>query len=749
MKHAFKLLAGIAAVLGVGSAVADTTTFHTDFDEADLASTGLTIDTPSTDGPDSGTISLNTANHQLDFTAYGANMWTLREGAPIAWVAAPTVEAGETWFVETQVNMINGEAGNAAQYKQAGITFYDGTPGANPGDEDAPFLVLNDWNNWNVNAQAFTIGGGQNSGSPDLGEATGAFLRIEITEGAVTNSYNYFYKINEGDAWTRLTGWAENQTSVASNSVVGLFLKSHNNNTTGAAQFDYLSVGLVINEGATVDFDPLMLSMDLDAPGPIANGTITASYSAGTVTSNDIEIVSLTADAGFTAAPVADLGTGNPTEDITVTFDNSGIGLTDGESTNSTLEIVWTELGSGVSNTSSIPVDVTFVNKPNSIKLTPASLSMTLKYPDTSINGTMVVSYTEGTIPADIEIISITSTNSDFSVDQASFTLSTNSTSEDVMVTYVNSGALMNNGDTANSTAVVTWTVAGSGVTNTANVTLSVSYYKLTYSTTVIAGFDFDANTDDGVQRSAMLLAENVTASLFSGGAGLNNQTVDVIGDNSGVDASGVPFGTSTTPGYEGTMGISVAQATTTNFADAVAANDYYTFTVTPDSGFEINLTDISFKASKSSVDSVDEYAVTDSQGNQIGSSATITTMGQVTAYEGVIIDLSAPEFQNITEPTEFRIYAWGRGTTSTGGTLAMLDKVVLKGTVGSGAVPSFSATVSDGSLIMSWETSAPFNVLTNVDLVHGEWGVSQSNVTSPVTNAVGNAPQVFYTLGK
>ncbi len=119
-----------------------------------------------------------------------------------------------------------------------------------------------------------------------------------------------------------------------------------------------------VNDAARLEFFPGELSLELVAPDTSVAGTITASYISGAASSNDIEILSLTADAGFSAAAVPDLGTGNPTEDITVTYDNSGNGLQNGETTNSTLEIVWTELSSGVNNTSSIPVDVMYINVP-------------------------------------------------------------------------------------------------------------------------------------------------------------------------------------------------------------------------------------------------------------------------------------------------------------------------------------------------------------------------------------------------
>ena len=107
--------------------------FHSDFDEANLgAITGLNFDTPNTSlgTGNSGTVSLDTGNQTLDLAANGANTWTAREGAPIAWVAAPAVAPGEKWFVQTQVTHTNSPAGQTAGYDQSGITFYSGNAGA-------------------------------------------------------------------------------------------------------------------------------------------------------------------------------------------------------------------------------------------------------------------------------------------------------------------------------------------------------------------------------------------------------------------------------------------------------------------------------------------------------------------------------------------------------------------------------------------------------------------------------------------
>ncbi|WP_372797346.1 glycosyl hydrolase, partial [Pontiella sp.] len=195
----------------------------------------------------------------------------------------------------------------------------------------------------------------------------------------------------------------------------------------------------------------------------------------------------------------------------------------------------------------------------------------------------------------------------------------------------------------------------------------------------ILVGYDFD----DGTAEATEVVTPHVTATALTSPMDISFPTT--IGDDSGVDAEGLTFGHSDT---RSCVGIGVNDATTTSFANAVAGDDYVTFTVTPDAQVSLNLDAITFKASKTHADSVDEYAVTDETGSLIGSAVAITTMGQLTTYQSVSVDLSDSAFQNLSEPVTFRIYAWGRGTTSTGGTLAMIDKVTLHGSIDFNTTP-------------------------------------------------------------
>lgn len=128
----------------------------------------------------------------------------------------------------------------------------------------------------------------------------------------------------------------------------------------GGVTFDTFVPG----PGAALLFAPGALSLEVNAPETSASGTISTSYHAGTVTSNNIEILSLAVDSGFTASVTdSTLGLGDPDEDIIVGFENSGNLLAGGESATATLVVTWSETGSGISQTTNIPLEVT-INDP-------------------------------------------------------------------------------------------------------------------------------------------------------------------------------------------------------------------------------------------------------------------------------------------------------------------------------------------------------------------------------------------------
>ncbi|MDF7799094.1 Ig-like domain-containing protein [Pontiellaceae bacterium B1224] len=214
----------------------------------------------------------------------------------------------------------------------------------------------------------------------------------------------------------------------------------------------------------------------------------------------------------------------------------------------------------------------------------------------------------------------------------------------------------------------------GGGPPNSATLFDKVIVNGMTIKSAILAGYDFDAAAAE--PGDVTVVADKLTVSPLTSPMCITFMTT--AGDSSGVDAEGEAFGTAS---MLGAVGIGVDAATASSFADAVAGDDYVTFTVTPDDGAGFHLTQLSFKAAKQADSSVDEYAVTDGSGNLLGSAAVITNGTGLTGhYDGVRVDLSGTSVEFIAESTEFRIYAWGRGTNATENTLAAIDKVALYG---------------------------------------------------------------------
>ena len=200
----------------------------------------------------------------------------------------------------------------------------------------------------------------------------------------------------------------------------------------------------------------------------------------------------------------------------------------------------------------------------------------------------------------------------------------------------------------------------------------------------IIAGYDFDGGSGNPTTISSNLSATPLTSPMAI-------SFVASIGDNSGLDGAGVPFGDT---GTLGAIGIGVNDATTGSFANAVSGNEYLSFTLTPDSRMGMRLESISFKATKRKTTSVDTYAIADAQGNLIGEPVSITTLvGLTGTYESASVDLTGTAFEVLTEATEFRIYAWGRGTSNTSATLAGLDKITVDGAIFNAGGDAYVAT--------------------------------------------------------
>jgi hypothetical protein len=115
--------------------------------------------------------------------------------------------------------------------------------------------------------------------------------------------------------------------------------------------------------------------------------------------------------------------------------------------------------------------------------------------------------------------------------------------------------------------------------------------------------------------------------------------------------------------GLSGNTGSGRYNATSWSLS-SLDANDYFTWTLTPNSGFEIDLNSFVYTGQRSTTgpSSFAFRSSLDSFASNIGSpSAT-----------GATISLSAASFQNITAPITFRLYAWGGSNAA--GTFSVND---------------------------------------------------------------------------
>lgn len=114
------------------------------------------------------------------------------------------------------------------------------------------------------------------------------------------------------------------------------------------------------------------------------------------------------------------------------------------------------------------------------------------------------------------------------------------------------------------------------------------------------------------------------------------------------------------------------------NETEAINGDYYLEFTVTPDSGFELDLSNLSVYLQRSSDGSASDWFVRSSLD---GYSSNIDSVQPTQDFELYDIDLSAAAYQNITSGVTFRLYAYGGNPSGSSASLRH-DNLSLSGEV-------------------------------------------------------------------
>ncbi|MDQ8208228.1 PEP-CTERM sorting domain-containing protein [Coraliomargarita sp. SDUM461003] len=215
-----------------------------------------------------------------------------------------------------------------------------------------------------------------------------------------------------------------------------------------------------------------------------------------------------------------------------------------------------------------------------------------------------------------------------------------------------------------------------------------------------IVGYDFTA----GTPQDASFEASNVTASSFNlNAANTGFDFNDTVGDSTGTTA-GIDF-SEAAGNFRATNGLLLNG----NRDAAIAAGDYFSFTLTPDTGFEMNLDAILFSASRAgnNTKSAESFALMSSitgfedTDTSVYLGAVTTVAGGLNPYQQFSVDVSGVSaFQNITTATEFRVYVWG-GTGGVSSSAINYDNVGVIGDVSAVPEPSTYALLA-GCLALS-----------------------------------------------
>ena len=130
--------------------------------------------------------------------------------------------------------------------------------------------------------------------------------------------------------------------------------------------------------------------------------------------------------------------------------------------------------------------------------------------------------------------------------------------------------------------------------------------------------------------------------------------------------------------------------------ASAVTNQSYFEFTITPDSGFGINLTGLTYQVASGDPNQRSGELARSSADN-FTSNLTTAAPTPYPGFTDVTVDHSGAAYQNLTSSLTFRVYGYNTGQLTSG--ILLFRNLSLAGTVFT--VGSTSATPESSSLLL------------------------------------------------
>ena len=291
-------------------------------------------------------------------------------------------------------------------------------------------------------------------------------------------------------------------------------------------------------------------------------------------------------------------------------------------------------------------------------------------------------------------------------------------------------------------------------------VAFSVAFIGSPAHADVLASYGF-AGSDNTQRAAPTAAAADLSAGSFSFASGLTTNT---------------GFSTAT----DGNLFARVNGTSATGPADAITGNQYVSVTLTPNAGFQFNLThltlDLGYSLAAASVpagvgvqlgasvfSSVNGFTADQVLATRTFTAADTTSAPGAILYQNVIIDLTGAAYQGLSGPIEFRIYLYDSTNTLTQ-PIHRIDNFTLNGAVvgppgNSLSMKGIAVDASTIQLLLAGTPGMPYRVYRSNDLqgplYRKRWserfvGAFPAGVSEvPLSESMGTEPRGFFVASQ